>query len=298
MFLNNYNNKFGKTYYSGVYEKAQTTNKWSYTYTLLYALSKNGMKYAMDKTGPCSLINKTSLGCISSIQCKPTDTSGELWITFKRMRLVVRAAENGKNGAMITGIFVTDTNGKTLATMCKYDGGAAMADSVLYGDTYGSKCAPLTEWKNDPDTDEDWFSAQTLTFKDDTTSYDCCAVHLKAKDTKLGCIIFFKAKNYFSSDYKYGFVMVKGGGSTIAKFSDGTTCNMQNAFYNGGEYCKKIAKIGLFVCSNFVGVIGNTSGIYTITTGNKSDEADPGSLVSVNGCLFCGIGSILYARLS
>ena len=298
MFSNDYKNKFGKTYYSSVYEKAQATNKWTYTYTLLYALSKNGMKYATDKTGPCSLINKTSLGCVSSIQCKPTDTSGELWITFKRMRLVIRAAENDKNGAMITGIYVTDTTGKTLATMCKYDDGAAMAGSSAYGDTYGGKCTPLLGWTNNPDTDEDWFSVKTLTFKDSTTSYDCCAMHLKAKGIDLGHVIFFKAKNYFSSDYKYGFVMKKGGGSYVAKFSDDSKCKIESVFDNGGKYHTKIAKLLLFVGTDFVGLVGNTSGAYTITTGEMSDTADPGSLVSVNGCLFCGIGYIMYARLS
>lgn len=296
MFSNDYKNQFGKTYYSGVYEKAQATNKWSYTYTLLYALSKNGMKYATDKTGPCSLITKTSLGCVSSIQCKPTDTEGELWVAFKRMRLVIRAAENSnKDGAMVTGIFVTDTNGKTLATMCKLDTTSA---STKYTDTYSKKFTPLTGWKNDPDTDEDWFSVKTLTFKDSATSYDCCAVHLKAKDTDLGYVIFFKAKNYFSSDYKYGFVMKKGDGSRVSKFSDDSTCAIENVFSNGGKYHTKIAKLVLFVGTDFVGLVGNTSGVYTITTGELSDIADPGSLVSVNGCLFCGIGDTMYARLS
>ena len=54
MFKNDYKDSFGKTYASDVYESAQKTNKWSLAYTLGYALSKNGMRYATEQTGKCS----------------------------------------------------------------------------------------------------------------------------------------------------------------------------------------------------------------------------------------------------
>ena len=87
MFKNEYKDSFGTTYTSDVYESAQKASHWSLAYTLLYALSKNGMKYATDTSGKCSVINKTSLGCVCQIVGKPTDTSGSLLITFKRVRL-------------------------------------------------------------------------------------------------------------------------------------------------------------------------------------------------------------------
>ena len=61
MFKNDYKDSFGKTYASDVYESAQKTNKWSLAYTLGYALSKNGMRYATEQTGKCSVIKETSL---------------------------------------------------------------------------------------------------------------------------------------------------------------------------------------------------------------------------------------------
>ena len=95
MFTNEYKDSFGKIYTSGVYEKAQTTNKWSLAYTLLYALSKNGMKYATDTTGKCSVINNTSLGCKCQIVVTgPTATSGSLIITFKQICVKINVVTN------------------------------------------------------------------------------------------------------------------------------------------------------------------------------------------------------------
>lgn len=301
MFSNDYDDKFGATYNSSVYTKAQTTNKWTYTYTLLYALSKNGMKYATDKSGKCSLINKTSIGCKSSIDCKATSNSGSLIVTFKQLCLVIRVSENeNKDGAYPTGIFVTNTAGKTLATLCKYTTDDVGNSLKMEEGTalYGSKFTNMTGWKNDEDIDEDRFRVQTATFKDNKTSFDCVSVHLWAFDTYLGAITFFKAKDYFSSTYKYGFTMTKFDGTRVSKFADGTTCTLKPVFNDGGIFHTKIAKLMTFCGKSFTGVVGGVNGVYQITDGESTMSALPETKATIGGMKFHAISPGLFARTS
>lgn len=301
MFSNDYDDKFGATYNSSVYTKAQVTNKWTYTYTLLYALSKNGMKYATDKSGKCSLINKTSIGCKSSIECKPTDINGSLVVTFKQLCLVIKVAENeAKDGAYPTGIFVADTSGKTLATLCKYTTTNVGNSLKMVDDTalYGSAFAGIMGWKNDEDTDEDRFRVQTATFKDAKTSFDCVSVHLWAFETYLGAITFFKAKDYFSSTYKYGFTMVKFDGTRVSKFADGSSCTLKEVFNDGGIFHTKIAKLMTFCGSSFTGVVGGVNGVYRITDGSSIMSALPETKITIGGMKFHAISPGLFARTS
>lgn len=302
MFKNDYKDVFGKTYTSGIFDKAQKANNWSLAFTLLYALSKNGMGYASAKSGACSVINNTSLGCACQMDISgPTATSGSLILTFKRLcvKINVKTSNDGKR-AYPSGIFVTDIDGTTLATLCKC---SDVADNTFTttGTTvvYSSNYAPITDWSNDPDTDEDKYQVQTATFKDADGTYDCCSMHFWAEDVYLGAIMIFKAKDYFSSKYKYGFGVYKVLNSgTVYKFSDGSDCTIHPTFENAGTFPTKIAKACFFVGSSFSGNIGGSNGIYQITDGSSIVSAFPNNKISVNGREFQAVAPGLFARTS
>lgn len=301
MFKNDYKDVFGKTYTSGIFDKAQKANNWSLAFTLLYALSKNGMGYASAKSGACSVINNTSLGCACQMDISgPTATSGSLILTFKRIcvKINVQTSDDGKY-AFPSGIFVTDTDGTTLGTLAKYD--SKTTTTVLTNTDiplYGPKCPWICKWSNDPDSDEDKYRVQTATFKDADGTYDCCSMHFWAEDVYLGAIMIFKAKDYFSSKYKYGFGIFKHNSNTVYKFSDGSDCMMHPIFENAGTFPTKIAKACFFVGSSFSGNIGGSNGIYQITDGSSIVSAFPRNKVSVNGREFQAVAPGLFARTS
>lgn len=304
MFTNEFNDSFGKTYSSDTYEKAQTANKWSLAYTLLYALSKNGMKYASNKTGKCSVINNTSLAPVCKIVGTPTNTSGSLMITFKRLCLKINVvtSTDGKH-AFPSGIFITDTNGKTLGTLCKYDS-SGIASDLQWSDSkstvvYGPNCDFICNWSNNPDTDEGKFRVQTATFKDSKNSYDIVSMHFWAESIYLGAISIFKAKDYFSSKYKYGFGLYKAlDDVTVYKFSDGTACELHPIFENAGTFPNQIAKTCFFTGDQFAGLVGGINGIYQITDENTVVSLFPENKISINGRDFQAISPGLFARTS
>lgn len=301
MFKNDYKDVFGKTYTSGVFDKAQKANNWSLAFTLLYALSKNGMGYASATSGACSVIKNTSLGCTCQMDISgPTATSGSLILTFKRLcvKINVQTSDDGKY-AFPSGIFVTDTDGTTLGTLAKYD--SKTTTTVLTNTDiplYGPKCPWIYKWSNDPDADEDKYRVQTATFKDADRTYDCCSMHFWAEDVYLGAIMIFKAKDYFSSKYKYGFGIFKHNSNTVYKFSDGSDCTIHPIFENAGTFPTKIAKACFFVGSSFSGNIGGSNGIYQITDGSSIVSAFPNNKVSVNGREFQAVAPGLFARTS
>ena len=302
MFKNEYGDSFGKTYTSGVYEKSQSANNWSLAFTLLYALSKNGMGYATAQTGACSVINDTSLGCKCRVDIKgPSATSGSLIITFNRIcvKINVVTSEDGKR-AYPSGIFVTDLNDTTLATLCKYSDSAtsgkfeASNKTVIYADDYG----PITNWSNNGDTDEDKYRVQTATFKDADNNFDIVSLHFWAEDTYLGAVSVFKSKDYFSSKYKYGFGVYKAlGAGTVYKFSDNTDCELITVF-DGMTFSTKMAKLCLFSSDTYSGVIGGSNGIYQITDGANALSLLPGNKVTVNGREFQAVAPEIFARTS
>lgn len=302
MFKNEYKDVFGKTYTSGVFDKAQIANGWSLAFTLLYALSKNGMGYASVTTGACSVINDTSLGCKCQMSISgPTATSGSLILTFKRIcvRINVKTSDDGKR-AYPSGIFVTDTDGTTLATLCKC---SDVADNKFTTTgsfvVYSSDYAPITDWSNNPDTDEDKYRVQTATFKDADNGYDIVSMHFWATDTYLGAISVFKAKDYFSSRYKYGFGVYKAlDAGTVYKFSDNVTAEMIPIFDNAGRFPTKIAKTCYLVSPSFSGTVGGTNGLYQITDGDEVLSLFPGNKVSINGRDFQAVAPGIFARTS
>lgn len=302
MFKNEYGDSFGKTYTSGVYEKSQSANNWSLAFTLLYALSKNGMGYATAQTGACSVINDTSLGCKSRVDIKnPSATSGSLIITFNRIcvKINVVTSADGKR-AYPSGIFVTDLNDTTLATLCKYSESAVSGKigvsnkTVIYADDYD----PITNWSNNGDTDEDKYRVQTATFKDADNNFDIVSLHFWAEDTYLGAVSVFKSKDYFSSKYKYGFGVYKAlGAGTVYKFSDNTDCELITVF-DGMTFSTKMAKLCLFSSDTYSGVIGGSNGIYQITDGANALSLLPGNKVTVNGREFQAVAPEIFARTS
>lgn len=302
MFTNEFKDSFGKTYESDVYAKAQTTNKWSLAYTLLYALSKNGMKYATSTTGKCSVINKTSLSPVCTIVGKSTDTSGSLIITFKRicLKIDVTTSTDGKH-AFPSGIFVTDTEGNTLGTLCKYDSGNASSGLYLSKSTvfYGPNFDAMCNWSNDPDIDEGKYRVQTATFKDTKSTFDIVSLHFWAESTYLGAVSIFKAKDYFTSKYKYGFGLYKALNDLVVyKFSDGHSCTVRPIFENAGKFTNKMAKTCFFIGDSFAGLIGGINGIYQITDGETSVSLFPENKVSINGRDFQAVAPGLFARTS
>lgn len=300
MFKNDYKDSFGKTYASDVYESAQKTNKWSLAYTLGYALSKNGMRYATEQTGKCSVIKETSLAPTCTIAGKPTDTTCSVIAKFKSMSLIITiiTSSDGKY-AFPRGIFVTGSDGTTLGTLCKYD---EKTTTIVLTNTdiplYGPKCPWIYEWSNNVDTDEGKYSVQTATFKDANGTFDCCSLHFWAEDVFLGAVMFFKSKDYFSTRYKYGFGMFKANGATVFKFADGSDCSIHPIFENAGTFPTKIAKACFFVGSSFSGNIGGSNGIYQITDGSSIVSAFPNNKVSVNGREFQAVAPGLFARTS
>lgn len=303
MFKNEYGDSFGKTYTSGVYEKSQSANNWSLAFTLLYALSKNGMGYATARTGACSVINDTSLGCKCRVDIKgPSATSGSLIITFNRIcvKINVVTSEDGKR-AYPSGIFVTDLNDTTLATLCKYSDSAtsgkfeASNKTVIYADDYD----PITNWSNNGDTDEDKYRVQTATFKDADNNFDIVSLHFWAEDTYLGAVSVFKSKDYFSSKYKYGFGVYKAlDAGTVYKFADNTNCELMSVFDGDIKFPTKIAKACFFVSDTYSGVVGGTNGIYRITDGTTNLSLLPENKVTINGREFQAIAPEIFARTS
>ena len=300
MFKNDYKDSFGKTYASDVYESAQKTNKWSLAYTLGYALSKNGMRYATDQTGKCSVIKETSLAPTCTIAGKPTDTTCSVIAKFKSMSLIITiiTSSDGKY-AFPRGIFVTGSDGTTLGTLCKYD--EETYTTVLTNTDiplYGPKCPWICNWSNNADTDEGKYSVQTATFKDASSTFDCCSLHFWAEDIFLGAVMFFKSKDYFSTRYKYGFGMFKANGKTAFKFADGNDCSIHPIFENAGTFPTKIAKACFFTGSSFAGLIGGINGIYQLTDGDEVLSLFPGNKVSINGRDFQAVAPGIFARTS
>ena len=300
MFKNDYKDSFGKTYASDVYESAQKTNKWSLAYTLGYALSKNGMRYATEQTGKCSVIKETSLAPTCTIAGKPTDTTCSVIAKFKSMSLIITiiTSSDGKY-AFPRGIFVTGSDGATLGTLCKYD--EQTYTTVLTNTDiplYGPKCPWICNWSNNIDTDEGKYSVQTATFKDASGTFDCCSLHFWAEDIFLGAVMFFKSKDYFSSKYKYGFGMFKHNGGTVFKFADGSDCSIHPIFENAGTFPTKIAKACFFTGSSFGGLIGGINGIYQLTNGDTVLSAYPENKVTINGREFQAVAPGLFARTS
>ena len=197
MFKNEYNDTFGATYTSKVWDKPQKTNKWSMAFTLLYALSKNGMEYASANTGASSVINTTSIPCRCQIRISsPNATEGALRVWFgTRLCIKIPVVSNSDGTkAYPSGIFIADADDNILGTLCKCSGepGNTFTKS---GSTaiYTSDYAPITDWANNPDTDEDKYRIQTSTFKDKDSSYDIASVNFWAEDVYLGTITMFKA---------------------------------------------------------------------------------------------------------
>ena len=300
MFKNDYKDSFGKTYASDVYESAQKTNKWSLAYTLGYALSKNGMRYATEQTGKCSVIKETSLAPTCALVGTPTSDTVQVGAKFKSMTLEIRIAtsSDGKY-AFPSGIFVIGSDGTTLGTLCKYD--ETSTTTALTSDTiplYGPKCPWICNWSNNVDTDEGKYSVQTATFKDANGTFDCCSLHFWAEDVFLGAVMFFKSKDYFSTRYKYGFGMFKANGKTAFKFADGSDCSVHPIFENAGTFPTKIAKACFFTGSSFAGLIGGINGIYQLTDGDTVLSAYPENKVTINGREFQAVAPGLFARTS
>ena len=306
MFTNDYKDSFGTTYTSAVYESAQKNNKWSLAYTLLYALSKNGMKYASAKTGKCSVINQTNLTPVCKIDAKTTDDSGYLLITFNQVVLKIGVATNsnaaGLKGAYISGIWVTDTAGNTRGTLCKYESNRnntvplASNGHVIYSSYMPGMCG----WNNDPAVDEDKFRVQTATFKSAKDKNDILSLSFWGGSTYMGTITIFRAKDYFSSKYKYGFGLHKicGLGNTFV-FADGSDCKCSPVFNNVGQFPGKISKTCFFTGIQFAGLIGGINGIYQITDGaNTITDLLPGTKITVNGREFQAVAPSLFARTS
>lgn len=303
MFTNEFSNSFGETYESDVYPSAQVTNKWSLAYTLLYALSKNGMKYATATTGKCSVINKTSLSPVCGMIGSSTGTSGSLLINFKRicLKINVTTSTDGKH-AFPSGIFVTDTDGNTLGTLCKYDS-TNTTETGLYlnGSTvlYGPKFDAMCNWSNDSGIDEGRYRVQTATFKDAKSTFDIVSLHFWAESIYLGAVSIFKAKDYFSSKYKYGFGLHKALNDLVVyKFSDGSSCTLRPIFENAGKFANKMAKTCFFIGDSFAGLIGGINGIYQITDGDTSVSLFPENRISINGRDFQAVAPGLFARTS
>lgn len=300
MFKNDYKDSFGKTYASDVYESAQKTNKWSLAYTLGYALSKNGMRYATEQTGKCSVIKETSLAPTCTIAGKPTDTTCSVIAKFKSMSLIITiiTSDDGKY-AFPRGIFVTGSDGATLGTLCKYDE-RTITETLTSGTIplYGPKCPWICNWSNNIDTDEGKYSVQTATFKDASGTFDCCSLHFWAEDVFLGAVMFFKSKDYFSSKYKYGFGMFKANGDTVFKFANGSDCSMHPIFENAGRFPTKIAKTCYLVSPSFSGTVGGTNGLYQITDGDEVLSLFPENKVSINGRDFQAVAPGIFARTS
>lgn len=306
MFTNDYKDSFGTTYTSAVYESAQKNNKWSLAYTLLYALSKNGMKYASAKTGKCSVINQTNLTPVCKIDAKTTDDSGYLLITFNQvvLKIGVGTATNSSyhNGAYISGIWVTDTAGTTRGTLCKLDESADIKDPYDSSKQvrYGLNCDGMCGWNNDPAVDEDKFRVQTATFKSAKDKNDILSLSFWGGSTYMGTITIFRAKDYFSSKYKYGFGLHKicGLGNTFV-FADGSDCKCSPVFNNVGQFPGKISKTCFFTGTQFAGLIGGINGIYQITDGaNTITDLLPGTKITVNGREFQAVAPSLFARTS
>lgn len=300
MFKNDYKDSFGKTYASDVYESAQKTNKWSLAYTLGYALSKNGMRYATDQKGKCSVIKETSLAPTCALVGAPTSDAILVSAKFKSMTLEIKIAtsSDGKY-AFPSGIFVIGSDGTTLGTLCRYS--EKSSSTTLTSDTvplYGPKCPWIYEWSNNVETDEGKYSVQTATFKDASSTFDCCSLHFWAEDVFLGAVMFFKSKDYFSTKYKYGFGMFKVNGTTVFKFADGSDCSMHPIFENAGTFPTKIAKACFFTGSSFGGLIGGINGIYQLTDGDTVLSAYPENKVIINGREFQAVAPGLFARTS
>lgn len=306
MFTNDYKDSFGTTYTSAVYESAQKNNKWSLAYTLLYALSKNGMKYASAKTGKCSVINQTNLTPVCKIDAKTTDDSGYLLVTFNQVVLKIGVATNsdgkGLKGAYISGIWVTDTAGTTRGTLCKHiininttapivDGGQVVYTSYMTG---------MCGWNNDPAVDEDKFRVRTATFKSAKDKNDILSLSFWGGSTYMGTITIFRAKDYFSSKYKYGFGLHKicDLGNAFV-FADGTNCKCSPVFDDVGQFPSKISKTCFFTGTQFAGLIGGINGIYQIMDGvNTIADLLPGTKITVNGREFQAVAPSLFARTS
>lgn len=303
MFKNEYNDTFGATYTSKVWDKSQKTNKWSMAFTLLYALSKNGMEYASANTGASSVINTTSIPCRCQMRISsPTATEGTLRVWFGTRLCVKIPVVSNSDGtkAYPSGIFIADADDKILGTLCKCSGepGNTFTKSGSMA-IYTSDYAPITDWSNNPDTDEGKYRIQTSTFKDKDSSYDIASVNFWAEDVYLGTITMFKAKDYFSTKYKYGFGMCKAlGAGTVYKFSDNTECNLLTSFDGSGLFPTKIARACFFVGSSFSGIIGGNNGIYQISDGNTALSILSGTKVSVNGRDFQAVAPGLFARTS
>ena len=303
MFKNEYNDTFGATYTSKVWDKSQKTNKWSMAFTLLYALSKNGMEYASANTGASSVINTTSIPCRCQMRISsPTATEGTLRVWFgTRLCIKIPVVSNSDSTkAYPSGIFIADADDKILGTLCKCSGepGNTFTKS---GSTaiYTSDYAPITDWANNPDTDEDKYRIRTSTFKDKDSSYDIASVIFWAEDVYLGTITMFKAKDYFSTKYKYGFGMHKAlGAGTVYKFSDNTECNLLTPFDGSGLFPTKIARACFFVGSSFSGIVGGNNGVYQISDGNTALSILSGTKVSVNGRDFQAVATGLLACTS
>lgn len=303
MFKNEYNDTFGATYTSKVWNKAQKANNWSMAFALLYALSKNGMEYASSTTGACSVISTTSISCRCQMTISgPSATTGTLnvWLgTRLCIKIPIVSSSDGKK-AYPSGIFVTDSNDKTLGTLCKCSGetGGTFAKN---GSTavYTSDYDKITNWSNNPDTDEDKYRITTATFKDKDGSFDIVSVNFWAEDVYLGTISVFKAKDYFSTKYKYGFGIYKAlDAGTVYKFSDNTDCAAVPIFDGAGMFSNTIARACFFASSTFSGVIGGNNGIYQISDGNTSLSLLSGTKVSINGRDFQAVAPGIFARTS
>ena len=300
MFKNDYKDSFGKTYASDVYESAQKTNKWSLAYTLGYALSKNGMRYATEQTGKCAVIKETSLAPTCALVGAPTSDTVRVSAKFKSMTLEIRivTSDDGKY-AFPSGIFVIGSDGTTAGTLCKYDE-RTITETLTSGTIplYGPKCPWICNWSNNVDTDEGKYSVQTATFKDANGTFDCCSLHFWAEDVFLGAVMFFKSKDYFSTRYKYGFGMFKANGTSVFKFADGSNCSIHPIFENAGTFPTKIAKACFFTGSSFAGLIGGINGIYQLTDGDTVLSAYPENKVTINGREFQAVAPGLFARTS
>lgn len=303
MFTNEYKDSFGKIYTSGVYEKAQTTNKWSLAYTLLYALSKNGMKYASATTGASSVINTTSIPCRCQMTISgPNATEGTLRVWFGTrlcVKIPIVSSRDGKR-AYPSGIFIADADDKTLGTLCKCSENTGN-DFHKIGSTvtYSLDYAPITDWSNNPDTDEDKYRVQTATFKDASSNFDIVSMHFWAEDIYLGAISVFKSKDYFSTKYKYGFGVYKAlNAGTIYKFADNTSCELMSVFDGDIKFPTKIAKACFFVSDTYSGVVGGTNGLYQITDGTTNLSLLPENKVTINGREFQAVAPEIFARTS
>ena len=303
MFKNEYKDVFGATYTSKVWDKAQKANNWSMAFALLYALSKNGMNYASATTGACSVISSTSIPCRCQMTISgPNATTGTLRVWFGTRLCIKIPVISNSNGtkAYPSGIFVADANDKTLGTLCRCSGetGGTFVKSS-FTPIYSLDYDPITNWSNDPDTDEDKYRIQTATFKNADGSFDIISVNFWAEDVYLGTISMFKAKDYFSTKYKYGFGIHKAlDAGTIYKFSDNTSCNLIPSFDGSGQFPTKIARACFFAGSSFSGVVGGNNGVYQITDGGTALSILSGTKVRVNGREFQAIAPGIFARTS